>query len=322
MKVSIIIPVYNAERYIAKCIGSIIAQTEQDFEIIFINDRSTDRSVPTIYQSLEKTDIHFRIIQFPENKGVSTARNEGLRAAKGDYVQFIDADDWLEKDALEKMLLPFQVATTELTVCGVQEVYENSQPSLFKKTVQSGNASARDFALHILEGKEDGFIWRCLFKRAIIQKNNISFLPDLPIFEDTLFLMQYVQHIENVYFVQDLYYNYWCNDISSIHRFNPKLVQLPLLFEQLSQTIPMDNKPYRSAFSQLTVSYVTWILSVNAQKVSFQTVRPLLRAGKQILKNIDFGNIDPRKLGKIKYLQAILLKYNIFAFWLLSKKVN
>ena len=101
VKVSIIIPAYNVEKYILKCINSLLEQTEKEIEIIIVDDGSKDKTNLIVKEIIKK---HANIVLIEQgNKGVSAARNAGLQNAKGKYTMFIDADDWLEKDAIENL---------------------------------------------------------------------------------------------------------------------------------------------------------------------------------------------------------------------------
>ena len=101
--ISVIIPVFNTEKYIGNCINSVIAQTLKDIEIICVNDCSADNSLE-ILQNFAKKDNRIKIIDLKENKGVSNARNTGIDLAQGEYIYLIDSDDWLDTNYLEEML--------------------------------------------------------------------------------------------------------------------------------------------------------------------------------------------------------------------------
>ncbi len=99
LKVSLIIPVYNTEKYLRQCLDSVISQTFKEFECICINDGSTDNSLPILQEYINK-DIRFKLID-KKNEGVSVARNTGIQNATGKYIVFIDSDDWITKDYIE-----------------------------------------------------------------------------------------------------------------------------------------------------------------------------------------------------------------------------
>ena len=100
--VTIIIPVYNTERYLRQCLDSVINQTFKDFECICINDGSTDNSYNILKEYVQK-DNRFTVINLPENKGQGNARNKGINIAKGKYITFIDSDDWVKENHIEQL---------------------------------------------------------------------------------------------------------------------------------------------------------------------------------------------------------------------------
>ena len=128
--VSIIVPIYNAEKYIIPCISSIQRQTYLNLEIIFINDGSTDNSL-NICQQLQLQDKRIKIIN-QENKGASIARLEGIKQAKGKYLAFVDSDDIIEPDYIELLLTAIEKHQTLIAACNMIKHYENESPSITK----------------------------------------------------------------------------------------------------------------------------------------------------------------------------------------------
>ena len=125
VKVSIIVPVYNSEKYLKKCIESIQKQTLKDMQIILINDGSTDNSL-SICKEYQKRDNRIEVID-KANMGVSSARNTGIEAAIGEYIGFVDADDWIEPEMYENMY--HQVKQMQADVCMCNYVVENNRGS-------------------------------------------------------------------------------------------------------------------------------------------------------------------------------------------------
>ena len=122
-KVSVIIPTYNAENTILKCINSIVKQTYKKIEIIIIDDGSTDSTLNKL-NDLAKNDDRI-IIKKQRNSGVSVARNNGINIASGDYILFVDSDDWLEKTMIEKMIITAQKENTDIVRCNFYDEYVN-----------------------------------------------------------------------------------------------------------------------------------------------------------------------------------------------------
>jgi len=123
LKLSIIVPVYNVEKYLEKCLDSILGQTFRDFELIIVNDGSPDDS-DRIIESYKKADNRIRVIN-KENGGLSSARNAGIEEAKGKYLAFIDSDDWIEKEMFQCMLKKGEAAKADIVFCDVRGEYED-----------------------------------------------------------------------------------------------------------------------------------------------------------------------------------------------------
>lgn len=119
--ISVIIPAYNAGKYVSKCIESIMMQSYKNLEIILINDCSKDNTLD-IFNSFANKDKRIKVIDFKENKGVSFARNYGVSIAAGEYISFIDADDYLEKDMFEKLYNAIVESDADISICGYDYV--------------------------------------------------------------------------------------------------------------------------------------------------------------------------------------------------------
>lgn len=140
-KLSVIVPVYNAEKFLDKCIQSIRGQTYSNMEIILVEDGSTDGSL-SICRRHESEDERIRVIA-KENEGVSAARNTGLDYATGEYIGFVDSDDYIEEDMYELLLSNMEEGRAELAVCGIAQVYDNrviKDEIVFKKVVSREEA--------------------------------------------------------------------------------------------------------------------------------------------------------------------------------------
>ncbi|MBQ6143013.1 MAG: glycosyltransferase [Clostridia bacterium] len=144
--ISVIVPVYNCEKYIKKCAESIINQTFKDLEIIFVDDGSKDES-GKICDSLKQQDERIKVIH-QENKGVSSARNEGLKIASGDYISFVDGDDYLSRDMYEFLYENLEKNKADVSVCGIVNCFLKADGSEKRVRQSSFNGSG------LLSGKE------------------------------------------------------------------------------------------------------------------------------------------------------------------------
>lgn len=191
--VSIIVPVYNVEPYLRKCLDSILAQTFTDWEAILVDDGSTDRS-GEICDEYAKRDIRVRVIH-KENGGVSSARNFGIEKSRGAWFIFCDADDMLYNDALSKMVDCIgdnidSVCGGYITIDETDAFLSRSYTKSYKITIGRDDALT-DFYKHVYGDLFNGYLWNRLLKADIIHKYNLQFREDIYVKEDGLFLVQY-----------------------------------------------------------------------------------------------------------------------------------
>lgn len=199
-KISIIVPVYNVENYLSKCINSILDQTFSDFELILIDDKSPDKS-GKICDDYAKRDNRIMVIHKETNQGVSAARNDGLDVAKGEYVTFVDSDDWVEPDFLEYLYGLAVEKSADIVTCTLQ--YDGDAVK-FGRTLGTYEGIEKQKNVSI---RAEDFSWgkwysfdgaACkLYVRNLIEKNNIRFNLLLSNGEDALFyanVMLYSKH--------------------------------------------------------------------------------------------------------------------------------
>ncbi|MGH0429621.1 glycosyltransferase family 2 protein [Bacillus hominis] len=211
-KISIIVPVYKVEQYIHKCIDSILMQTFEDFELILVDDGSPDTCGEICDRYADK-DIRIKVIH-KENGGVSSARNAGLEIAKGDYIGFVDSDDWIEPDMYELLYGMCAEHRCDVAICSSQIYYSN-------KIVISSN---HPFIIHdrntamktMLEGKlYDEVVWTKLFKRNLLE--DIKFPVGMS-YEDTAFTYKVIHKCKKVCFIGEPKYHYIKRDNSMMDR--------------------------------------------------------------------------------------------------------
>lgn len=218
--ISVIIPIYNAEKYLEKCIESILIQTHKDFELILVDDGSKDNS-GRICDEYAKKDSRIRVIH-KKNAGVSTARNTGIESAKGEFIAFVDSDDWLQKNSLEILYKEIKAQNADL-VAGAFEriVRQGRQRHNIKSKLYYGDEIAENIT--DLISCLAGTVWAKLFRRDIILNENLRFIPEIPSCEDSVFLMTYLQFCEKITLKDEIVYTYNCMVLSSaVHKFYEK----------------------------------------------------------------------------------------------------
>lgn len=215
-KVSIVIPVYNCEAFLPACIDSLRAQTLSDIEMIFVCDASPDNSL-ALLRAAEQEDARIRVIAFPENRGVSAARNAGLDAAQGEYIGFCDSDDWVEPQMFEKLVALAEDKDADVTFCRVFKDRASGQENvpLGFATGTRFNAAAIRAALipAMLSLPKDsdelplsGYTPRNLFRREAI--GDVRFRPDIRYAEDLLFICTCLLQAKAAAALDEAYYHY------------------------------------------------------------------------------------------------------------------
>lgn len=214
-KISIIVPVYNTDDYLDRCIQSILNQTYTNLEIICINDGSTDNS-GDILEKYAEQDRRIKVIH-KQNEGVAAARNDGLQIATGEWIGFVDSDDYISENMYDVMLNANISQEADIVSCGyffVEE--ENCYPAINQKVVPEECVGTRSFLRYIYERDVykgvGGYLWSRLFKRDLIIDNDnnlrIEFEKQFDIGEDIIFLARVLLNSEKSLYVNDLLYHY------------------------------------------------------------------------------------------------------------------
>ncbi len=212
-KISVIVPVYNVEKYLPRCINSIIAQTFTDFELILINDGSKDESL-SICKSYSKNYDNI-ILLSQENSGVSVARNKGIEIAKGEYCCFIDSDDYLEPDYLSSMLEAINKYSSDLVCCGCWREISNNKYEWIKVPSKDYIYNQREAIIKLFsQDSFCGWPWNKLYKTQIIRDNKLVFPEDIHFCEDEIFVLNYIIHCNHVVYLSRILYHYTVNNTS------------------------------------------------------------------------------------------------------------
>lgn len=216
MLISVIVPVYNAEKYLKECLDSIINQTYRNLEIILVNDGSLDKS-GDICDEYARNDNRVKVIH-RENAGVSVARNTGIDASTGDFIAFVDSDDYLTDTMLQKLY--DKIDNNDISVCRFAYeycdktvYYQEDNLLLFTKKPYyfeyiMADKYNKSYPDRIICDKIFGSVCRTLFKRNIILNNNIRFTKGMKIAEDRLFLLEYCSYCNKAGLVDEYLYHY------------------------------------------------------------------------------------------------------------------
>ncbi len=229
-KVSIIVPIYNVGAYLDYCVQSLVNQTYKNIEIILVNDESPDNSLE-ICRKWEKQDSRILVID-QQNQGVSVARNQGIQRCSGQWICFVDGDDWLEETAIEKMMELTETDTDVLitdyyidtpTRCWEESFFtldnhdfrEDERLELIKNCFLKTSFSNKGAVTMV------GVPWAKLFRMELLREKGILFDRKLRKMQDALFCIEVFQQCENIRFRKIATYHYRQNDVSVCHKPNP-----------------------------------------------------------------------------------------------------
>lgn len=215
-KISVIIPVYNVEKYIEKCLNSLVNQTICELEFICVIDGSTDNSAKIIYDYAEK-DSRFIVIE-QDNAGQGIARNRALKLAKGEYIAFVDPDDWVSHDLFEKTYYFAKKNNSDVVQFNYTEYNENSEKykpvnwvKCFKKKhkydISSSGKYNKENIKHGLFYNPDLHVWNRLYRRDFVSANEIRFSPTKN-GEEHLFVNGVILYASNIFFLDEYLYFY------------------------------------------------------------------------------------------------------------------
>lgn len=235
-KISIIIPAYNVAGYLEKCLDSLLIQTFSDFEVIVVNDGSTDET-PNICDRYAQKDSRIKVIH-KKNEGVSAARNTGFDAATGEYILFFDGDDFVEPYTCEELYHSIKEKNVDALIYGYHtcesgKIKETYYP-IFKEGFYEGDAILHELVPRFVGVSYDGVnnwlqrkenalyvenpaLWRIMLRSSIIRDNRLLFNKNLKVGEDTIYISEYLSHCQKTYVQHKCYYYLVTRETSTIY---------------------------------------------------------------------------------------------------------
>lgn len=223
-KVSVVIPVYNVERYIQKCIDTLVAQTLREIELIFVDDCSPDSSVEIIEKNRKQYPEKIKIIRLEKNLRQGGARNVGIRVAKADFIGFVDSDDYVSNDMFEKLYKVAASKNCDAVYSKARYVYGNAPQKEPYRCVYQWDDCVIKLDNKILSDNDRmnlmcfpvGGVWSALYRKDIVLKNDV-FFPEHLKYEDNYWCSLIKAYFNKVCFVEDVLYYYRQNNDSTTH---------------------------------------------------------------------------------------------------------
>lgn len=205
--ISVIVPVYNVEDYLERCLDSLLMQTYPKVEILLVDDASRDKSA-SICDAYAARNQWVQVVHLPKNRGPSAARNQGILQAQGEYISFVDADDQVEKELLEKLYKSLTEAGAQISACGADSIELKEGPAAVYGRREAVCCLARGFPFNLVP-------WGKLYSASLVKDN--LFREDIFYSEDLLFVYSVLKQVSRVSYRPDILYHYTRRDGSQMH---------------------------------------------------------------------------------------------------------
>ena len=206
LKVSILVPFYNVEKYVGRCVESLFTQSYQNIEYVFVNDCSPDKSEDIINNCINQYGVadKCKIVSHEKNQGICTSRNDCLEYMTGDYFLFVDSDDYIEKDMVETLVNAALEVDADISGCGYVEEYEDHAVEYPQKYINDYNEMLKAITVLTLKG----VMWKLLIRSSIVRNNQIRFMPEKNMVDDYLFCCQVFYYAKRFSGVDRCMYHY------------------------------------------------------------------------------------------------------------------
>ncbi len=338
IKVSVIIPMYNSEKYIERCIKSIQNQTMKELEIIVVDDESSDRSVE-LCEQMAKEDARLHIIR-QKNTGPGLARNKGLEMARGQFIAFMDSDDTIVPNMYEKMYCATADAQADACLCGFHQVEvdgtEWPNPNPLGGKCFAGNEVITETLLNILGSKPDAesdfvlgiSVWKGLYSREVISKNKLKFKSERVYYsEDTMFNVDYFLHSKKVVMIEDCLYQYQKNSTSFTATYKTDMHEKNVRFYHAVLEKLCDLDCYKEAKMRLQRLFLGFVRYYLQRIVELYPAKEARRLLKEISKDETITEVMreypfKRNPWKQRFIHQMLKNQNSFLMWLFIKLKN
>lgn len=325
MKLSIIIPLYNNEKYISRCLDSIICMKQIEWECIIIDDGSSDKSgeIADIYSS---EDCRFRSIHI-NNGGVSNARNRGMQEAKGDAILFVDSDDWFLDDAEKNLIEALPLVNNGIsTFFGHVKIYEAGKQEIKPMPEVNSLEYSEIIKELVVKRQKLNNCWGVLFCNNIIKNNNIQFDVSMKVGEDACFVLEYLKYCKRIVPTHKLLIAYWNNNNGAMHKTGIETIKddekcfnkRKELLQELD--ISLTSKEFGIMCNYHFSNFIGY-LSSESKKISIKALYILIKRYsntsyfKELISNIDMGSLSKAKrilvkcfLVKAYWITCVLIK--------------
>lgn len=324
--VSIIVPCYGVEKYLDRCLESLVNQTLRDIEIILVDDKSPD-NVPQMCDEWSRRDERIKVIHKIKNEGLGYARNSGLEIATGKYVAFVDSDDFVDKKMYQTLYGKAKAVNADVVFCGFNVYYNQNKckanSNVDEECLFKGKESIKDLRLDFISPapyeqgtwKYEMSVWHSIYNLNIIRSNDIIFLSErVCLSEDLPFQIDYLRHANTALFIPDNLYYYCMNNMGSLTHAgydSSKLTRTMFLYKYLIKGTKSDDvTSYR--VNRFLHSYLrAHIYGISLMKISLkQKVSYLKEICDEEEKNLIA--FPSSSLPLLSRLFAIMIKHKLY----------
>ncbi|MGG0464509.1 glycosyltransferase family 2 protein [Priestia aryabhattai] len=302
-KVSIVVAAYNVEKYISRCINSLLNQTLEEIEILVINDGSKDNTV-SVVDTIQKSDSRVKLIT-QSNGGLSAARNTGIDNAKGEFIAFLDGDDYVESNMYEMLYNQMVKEEADLSICNFYKVWENEKFEEQKRTENCLKTSLieKSYITNFLTKHDEAFVvaWNKLFRLSIITRNKLKF-ENRAFFEDVGFIPRYLYFSRHITHVNEPLHFYIQRAGSITKSYNP------IIEKSSENTINIVRDFFQDKINKDIIKAFELRLLIYQINYSLENKKNI-----NILKNRVINLQKGRAMLPLKHRVAVLLlKYNLY----------
>ena len=276
MKLSIIVPVYNVEDYLRKCLDSLVKQTLKDIEIIVVNDESPDNSQKIIDEYVKKYD-NIKAYK-KKNGGLSSARNYGLKYATGEYVTFVDSDDWIKPKMYERMYKRAKDNNFDVVACDINYVYPDHEESIYTDP-KYDSFNIREVFINMYPT-----VCTKIFKRELFIDNKLEFKSGVW-YEDVELMYRMLPYVKSIGVVHEAYYQYLQREKSISNTISPKVYDYINNFNGIVDYYKA-NKLYDEYYKELEYAYVRYVYATFIKTCLGYDKKDYLKAVDAAIKNV------------------------------------
>lgn len=330
VKVSIVVPVYNVEKYVKRCIESLIKQSLKEIEIIIVNDGSTDNSLE-ICKKIERNDKRIKVYS-KKNEGLGLTRNYGIKRCHGEYIAFVDSDDFVSKDFYEKLYDNIKKYKSDAVFAGIKinsndGIEKVGEKNSFKQKV----VSSKEYMYNILHVRNDKLygrdymnmsVWRSLYRRDVIEKYKLKFESERKfISEDILFNIDYCEVIDKISFEPDTYYYYCYNSNSLTQKYRKDRFEMDIIlynevirrlkkYQDYNIEIQRGVDNFFLGYLRSAIKEEVFCLEKSKQQ-KLKRIKQILNNDivKRILRNREYDNISRKIFDYMMYLRQAQIVY-------------